>query len=302
MGIESLGAASPPPGASPDHSALPPRSACSAEAGLHVERGAEAGLHVERGGVLGALLRATTRRRRSEASSAATRATSRFIGRYTLEERPELCVVSPASQFGLLWIGSPRVPAGRAAGSGRGRVRDRHAGRQRAGQTMSSKAAGPAEGSTLEFHEHWQRVYDAKDAAALEAALRRVPQHVDKVALVNAGDKTTYGKGTTGLTALHRCVINGNVACARVLLAAGADPNKGNSYGSTALHWATMDNRIDAVRLLLGAGANPFAARNDGKTPKGLAEEWRHLEILSAMESVSDDGVRGIIMYSDEVI
>lgn len=115
---------------------------------------------------------------------------------------------------------------------------------------------------------------------------------VDMVeSLLNAGAKTEPGKG---ISPLLYAVMGGHTACARLLLAAGAEPDteslvhaimgrhdemvtllleKGAIPGSKAILKATLAGRADYVRQLLAAGA-PVNARGEfpapafGTTPK----------------------------------
>jgi ankyrin repeat protein len=79
--------------------------------------------------------------------------------------------------------------------------------------------------------------------------------------------------------------VNGQAGAVRILLEAGADSNKGNSYGSTPLHWATVDGRVDIVSILVAGGADPTARRSDGKTAFQIADEWRLTECSEALSA-----------------
>jgi ankyrin repeat protein len=52
-------------------------------------------------------------------------------------------------------------------------------------------------------------------------------------------------------TALHMTIENGDIALARMLLDAGADPNiRDDKYGATALGWADFFDREDFAKLV----------------------------------------------------
>ena len=62
-----------------------------------------------------------------------------------------------------------------------------------------------------------------------------------------------------------------------LLLAAGADPGRGNVHGWANLHRAAYMGRPDLAGMLLAAGAPPSAsARGDGGTPLVMALFWGH--------------------------
>lgn len=59
-----------------------------------------------------------------------------------------------------------------------------------------------------------------------------------------------------GLTPLHLAVLEKQISCIRVLLAAGAEVNSRNHLGQTPLATAARDCTEEAVSLLLSAGAS----------------------------------------------
>jgi ankyrin repeat protein len=66
----------------------------------------------------------------------------------------------------------------------------------------------------------------------------------------------------------------------RLLLARGADPNRGNDYGWTKLHQAGYSNRPELAQLMLDAGGRlDLSARGDGGTPLIAALFWGHREV-----------------------
>ncbi len=67
----------------------------------------------------------------------------------------------------------------------------------------------------------------------------------------------------------------------RLLLARGADPNRGNDYGWTKLHQAGYSNRPELAQLMLDAGGRlDLSARGDGGTPLIAALFWGHREVV----------------------
>jgi ankyrin repeat protein len=79
---------------------------------------------------------------------------------------------------------------------------------------------------------------------------------------------------------LHVAAQEGQVEAVRLLLAAGADPNKADEHGNgplwTAVHQACLARRTDAnvevVRLLIAAGADPDHKNNYGHSPRESAD------------------------------
>lgn len=83
--------------------------------------------------------------------------------------------------------------------------------------------------------------------ATLAQSLEVVELLVKKRANVRARD-------ADGRTPLHGAIVRGARACdvARVLLAAGADPNAPDNFGYTSLHIAALNEFSACVLLLLG--------------------------------------------------
>jgi ankyrin repeat protein len=88
-------------------------------------------------------------------------------------------------------------------------------------------------------------------------------------------------RGTNGNDLLG---MAGTVEIVSLLLARGADPNRGNDYGWTKLHQAGYGNDCELAGLMLAAGArtDPFA-RGDGGTPLVAALFWGHREVAALL-------------------
>ena len=78
-----------------------------------------------------------------------------------------------------------------------------------------------------------------------------------------------------GLTALHHAVEVGNLAAARALLDAGADPNASTAWGTTPLATAAYAGHAACVELLLERGADSAV----GEAAAGLAALAGHLDL-----------------------
>ena len=70
----------------------------------------------------------------------------------------------------------------------------------------------------------------------------------------------------SGLTALHQSAIDGNLECAKALVAKGANVNCTDCESWTPLHAAVMNGSIEFVRFLLASGAKPNMKNDNGET------------------------------------
>jgi ankyrin repeat protein len=73
--------------------------------------------------------------------------------------------------------------------------------------------------------------------------------------------------------AVIEAIKSGNSQAVRGLLQKRADVNAAEADGMTALHWASRNNDLASARLLVGAGANPKATTRYGVTPLALAAQ-----------------------------
>lgn len=93
-----------------------------------------------------------------------------------------------------------------------------------------------------------------------------------------------------GLTALHQSAIDGNLECAKALIASGADVNSTDCELWTPLHAAAMSGQIEIVRYLLSHGANSRLKNEVNETAYDVAKTGpiRKL-LLCAMNGKSPD-------------
>lgn len=93
-----------------------------------------------------------------------------------------------------------------------------------------------------------------------------------------------------GLTALHQSAIDGNLECAKALIASGADVNSTDCELWTPLHAAAMSGKIEVVRYLLSHGANSRLKNEVNQTAYDVATTGpiRKL-LLCAMNGKSPD-------------
>ncbi|HEV3166994.1 MAG TPA: ankyrin repeat domain-containing protein [Isosphaeraceae bacterium] len=111
----------------------------------------------------------------------------------------------------------------------------------------------------------------AGDLGALGLAIRNEPS------LVNAG-------GTNGNTLLNLAMSVKQPDAVRLLLDAGADPNRANNRAWSPLHQAGYSNQPEMAQVLLDAGADVGAyARGDGGTPLTMALFWGHREAADVL-------------------
>jgi len=88
--------------------------------------------------------------------------------------------------------------------------------------------------------------------------------------LLAAGFDPNYTEFDLKQTPLHRAALIANPEITRILLEAGADPNRIDYIGQTPLHIAAAQNNTEIIPLLLAANANPYLTDNNGKTPVDL--------------------------------
>ncbi len=86
------------------------------------------------------------------------------------------------------------------------------------------------------------------------------------------------------LSPLHwACTGRGSAQICEMLLHAGANPDKQNSWGSTPLHYACYGNHVECVRVLAGRGASVDIVDCYGRTPKDDAEHRRHTAVVDLL-------------------
>ena len=119
---------------------------------------------------------------------------------------------------------------------------------------------------TREFIEH------KREEINIENALGESPliiacykDYVDVVGPLLENEAKVDGIDRNGSTALFHCK---SAACAKLLLKAGADPNKRNDHGD---YPCTVVIKAEVVRELLQAGANIHIRGKDGQTPLARA-------------------------------
>jgi ankyrin repeat protein len=101
------------------------------------------------------------------------------------------------------------------------------------------------------------------------------------VELLDANPELVELRGTNGNDLIG---MANDLEITRLLIARGADVNRGNDYGWTKLHQAGYSNDPELARLLLVAGARTdLSARGDGGTPLIAALFWGHHEVAELL-------------------
>lgn len=86
------------------------------------------------------------------------------------------------------------------------------------------------------------------------------------------GDPGPKASDARGNSPLMYAAALGSLEAMRLLLDAGADPNRANDFAATPLMWCAGD--AAKVRLLLLSGANANARSNLGRTPQLIAATY----------------------------
>src|SRR5262249_1354670 len=118
-----------------------------------------------------------------------------------------------------------------------------------------------------------------KDVEELNQLLRQ--QVAEAQAAANDSDVIVaglVGRGGGGLTALVFAAREGDLESAKLLVAAGADPNQTTEYGWTPLLTATNNRHYRLAEWLVENGANVNVANKGGWTPLYLATDNRNIE------------------------
>jgi ankyrin repeat protein len=99
--------------------------------------------------------------------------------------------------------------------------------------------------------------------------------------LLDADPDLVHVRGTNGNDLLG---MASDLELVRLLLARGADPNRGNDYGWTKLHQAGYSDRRKLAEVMLAAGGRTdLFARGDGGTPLVAALFWGHREVVDLL-------------------
>jgi uncharacterized protein len=83
---------------------------------------------------------------------------------------------------------------------------------------------------------------------------------------------------------LHACIaLSRDLETVRILIAQGADVNMAQAGGYGPLHQAAAAGLLEVTKILLEAGAKPDKPCDQGKTPADFARERGHTEVLQQL-------------------
>ena len=85
------------------------------------------------------------------------------------------------------------------------------------------------------------------------------------------------------VVALIDAVVDGNVAKAKGLMAAGANINASGDAGVTPLIWMIYAHNNRAIKMLLDLGANPNQAWEQGEAPVYMAASGGNIQLLKLL-------------------
>ncbi len=126
--------------------------------------------------------------------------------------------------------------------------------------------------------------HNGHTALALCAEHHRGKANVPIAQLLLAhGASANVAGGHHGGTVLHRAVMHGDAALARLLLDNGADPNCQDWSGKTPLHHAVAKNR-QLVVLLLSYAPNCALQSRDEETPLQYARRLKKRAVVRLLE------------------
>lgn len=91
------------------------------------------------------------------------------------------------------------------------------------------------------------------------------------------------GQNKSGWAPIHYAAARGNVAIAKILIAAGANINLQTKSGRTPLHDAASRNYIELAMLLINKGADLTVKEKGGWTPLHFAAEKDRIKIAKAL-------------------
>jgi len=108
--------------------------------------------------------------------------------------------------------------------------------------------------------------FDARDRSIVISGDTAPSENLVKL----ARGADVHAASSAGQTPLHPAA-SGSPKCVRMLLAAGAKVDAADRIGRTPLAWAASNNNVETAKLLLDAGADPNREDNEGGSPYAAA-------------------------------
>jgi ankyrin repeat protein len=103
--------------------------------------------------------------------------------------------------------------------------------------------------------------------------------------LVAAGaDPEAVARNPMRVQPLHSAAATGQLEIAKLLVDAGADVNESQERGFTPLHAAAQNGDVELTRLLLERGADPERATDDGRRAADFASRRGSAQVVAMLE------------------
>lgn len=118
----------------------------------------------------------------------------------------------------------------------------------------------------------------------IEAIRANESEKVQK--LITGGADLTV-KDSSGKTALHRAILDGDTRATLALIKAGANVNAQDNSNNTPLHEAVLTDNARIVKALIGAGAKIDIKSKSNLTPLEMAQEYENPAVLKAFQAVA---------------